>query len=63
MLERLLQVLGLVHAAYPPPSIWHSKVDPASVDVKEKLAFVWFVGLAGWLLMDVSGAAVSIAQE
>jgi hypothetical protein len=54
--------LGLVQAANPAPSSWHSNVLPASVEVKLKLAEVAFVGLAGVAVMDVSGAAVSIVQ-
>jgi hypothetical protein len=48
-----------VHTPHAPPSIRHSKVEPPSVDVKEKLAPVAFVGLPGWAVMFVSGAVVS----
>jgi hypothetical protein len=40
----------------------HANVEPASVDVKLKLAEVTFVGLAGLTVMEVSGAARSIVQ-
>jgi hypothetical protein len=33
---------------------------PASVDVKEKLALVWFVGFAGAEVIVVFGAVLSI---
>ena len=44
------------------PSSLHSKVDPASVDVKLKLAEVEFVGSAGPAVIVVSGADRSIVH-
>ena len=45
-----------------PPSSWHWKLDPVSVDVKEKLAEVEIEGFAGCEVIDVSGAIVSFVQ-
>jgi hypothetical protein len=59
---RLEYELGLVQEANAPASSLHSKVLPASVDVKEKLALVWLVGFAGVEVIDVFGGPVSIVQ-
>jgi hypothetical protein len=59
---RLEYALGLVQAPNPPPSSWHWKELPASVDVKLKLAEVAFVGFEGFAVMEVSGAPVSTTQ-
>ena len=45
-----------------PPSIRHSKVEPPSVEVKEKLGVVLFDGLLGCAVIDVFGAVVSIVH-
>jgi len=54
--------LAEVQAANAAPSRRHSKVDPASVDVKLKLAEVAFVGFAGVAVIVVLGAARSIVH-
>jgi hypothetical protein len=53
---------GLEQLENPPPSSWHSKLLPLSVEEKEKLAAVEFVGLAGFAVIEVSGAPVSIVH-
>jgi hypothetical protein len=55
-------VWGDAHAAKAEPSRLHWNVEPASVDVKVKDAVVWFVGLVGALVTDVSGAVTSIVH-
>jgi len=61
--ERPGYVAGLVHAANPPPSSWHSVVLPASVAWNANVADVWLVGLAGVLVIDgAGGGAVSTTQ-
>jgi len=57
------EVHGLVHAAKAAVSILHSKVLPASVEVKEKVARGLFVNGGGLEVMVVSGAFVSIVQS
>ena len=54
--------MGVVQALKPPPSSWHWNVEPASLELKPKLALVAFVGLAGPDVIDVSGAVVSIVH-
>ena len=54
--------VGLVQLAKAPPSSEHWNVEPASDDVKLKLALVTFVGLAGAPVSVVLGAAVSTVQ-
>jgi hypothetical protein len=54
--------LGDVQADHDPPSIRHSKLDPASDEVNEKLAPVAFVGSVGCAVIEVFGGAVSIVQ-
>jgi len=44
------------------PSREHRNVDPASVDVNSKLALVTLAGLAGVLVILVSGEVKSIVQ-
>jgi class 3 adenylate cyclase len=51
-----------VHGLNPPPSSSHSKVDPGSVAVKEKLAAAEELGLIGDDVMVVFGAPVSTVQ-
>ncbi len=46
----------------PPPSSWHSKVEPPSVEVNEKLGPVSFDGSLGCAVIVVSGAAASTVQ-
>jgi len=48
--------------AKAPPSREHWNVDPASVEVNSKLALVTLAGLAGALVMLVSGPVTSISQ-
>ncbi len=48
--------------AQPPPSRWHSKVEPPSDEVKENEAPFAFVGSLGCAVIVVFGAAVSIVQ-
>jgi hypothetical protein len=59
---RPLYVFGLVQLAAAPPSIVQLNVLGDSLDVNEKLAFVWLVGLAGCAVIVVFGAAVSTVQ-
>ena len=54
--------MGVVQTAKAPPSSLHSKVEFASVEVKAKVAAVLFVGLAGLLLIVVSGGMLSTVQ-
>jgi hypothetical protein len=51
-----------VQAVKEPASSLHSKVLPASVAVKLKLALVLLVVAAGLAVIVVSGAVVSIVQ-
>ena len=44
----------------PPPSSWHSKVEPPSFEVKEKEGAVELVGSFGCAVIVVFGAALSI---
>jgi hypothetical protein len=53
---------GLEHAAKAAPSRLHWKLLPASVEVKERLALVWFVGFVGCAVIVVFGAVVSTVQ-
>jgi len=55
-------VCGLVHALQPPLSIWHSKVDAGSVELKEKLGVTSFDGSPGVESMVVFGGVRSTAQ-
>ena len=55
--------MRVVQTANAPPSRLHSKVEFTSVEVKAKLAAVLFVGLAGLLLIVVSGGVRSIIHE
>ena len=50
---------GEVHAAQAPPSIRHSKVEPASVAVNAKVGVLSFVGPDGPVVISVSGGVVS----
>jgi hypothetical protein len=49
-----------VQALKPPPSSWHWKLEPVSVEVKLKLALVALVGLAGFAVIVVSGGVLSM---
>jgi hypothetical protein len=60
---RPLYAFGLVQLAAAPPSIVQLNVLPASVEVKEKVALVWLVGLAGCAVIDVFGAVVSTVKD
>jgi hypothetical protein len=51
--------LGLEQVLQPPPSMRHSKVDPPSVEVKEKAALAELVGSAGCAVIDVFGIVLS----
>src|SRR6266571_2065552 len=53
---------GDVHVAYVPVSSWHWKLDPVSLDVKEKLAELDVEGFVGFDVIVVSGATVSFVQ-
>src|SRR5690242_15850796 len=50
---------GLVHGDQLPPSIRHSNVEPASVELKAKLGVAALDGSAGLLVIVVSGAVRS----
>jgi hypothetical protein len=52
-------VSGLKQEVQPPPSVRHSKVEPVSEELKEKVGVVLFDGLAGLESMMVFGAVVS----
>ena len=52
-------VSGLVQDVHEPPSIRHSKVEPPSVEVKEKLGVVLLDGSLGFAVIVVSGAVAS----
>ena len=51
--------MGELQDDQPPPSSWHSNVEPPSDEVKEKEAPVAFVGSLGWAVIDVFGGASS----
>ena len=51
-----------MHVAKAAPSRLHWNVLPASFELKEKLALVWFVDAGGPELIVVSGAVTSMAQ-
>ena len=53
---------GLVHAAGAAESRAQVKVEPAWLEVKEKLAVDWLVRVAGEEVMVTTGAARSIVQ-
>ena len=55
-------VSGLVQLAQEPLSRRHSKVEPPSLEEKEKLGVVSFEGSLGWPVIDVFGAVVSTVQ-
>src|SRR5438128_7044753 len=57
-----LWLCGLVQAANAAPSSLHSKVLPALVAVKLKLALVLLVRTGGLAVIVVSGAVVSMVQ-
>jgi hypothetical protein len=58
---RPVYACGLVHAALLPSSE-QLNVEPAFVEVNWKLALVTFVGFAGFDVIIVSGAVVSMVQ-
>ena len=60
---KVSEVHGLVQDANTPLSTLHSKVLPASVEVKEKVAIGLFVNVGGLEVMVVFGAFVSIVQS
>jgi hypothetical protein len=53
---------GLVQLAKPPPSSWHWKVLPASVDVKLNVADVELLGFGGLAVIVVFAAVRSTVQ-
>src|SRR5207302_1357798 len=55
-------VSGLVQAVQEPASILHSKLEPVSLELKEKLGVVLLEGSLGCAVIEVLGAAVSIVQ-
>jgi hypothetical protein len=55
-------VSGLVQELQLPPSMRHSKVEPLSDELKEKVGVVFADGLAGLESMVVLGAVRSIVQ-
>jgi hypothetical protein len=57
-----LYACGLVHVVQVPPSSWHWKVEPDSVEVNANDALVDEVELGGDDVIVVSGAVVSIVQ-
>ena len=54
--------MGELQAAKAAPSSWHSKLDPASELVKEKLGELSALGSLGLAVIVVTGALVSIVQ-
>ena len=59
---RLEYDCGVAQPLKPAPSRLHWKLEPASVDEKEKLWFAVFESAGGDDVMFVSGGAVSIVQ-
>ena len=55
-------VCGLEQLDQEPASTRHSNVEPASVELKEKLGDVLFDGSLGCAVIDVLGAVVSTVQ-
>ena len=55
-------VSGLAHGVQLPPSTRHSKVEPLSLELKEKLGVVSFEGSAGLESIVVFGAVRSTVQ-
>ena len=55
-------VFGLEQVVQPPPSIRHSKVDPGSLELKEKLGVASLEGSAGLASIVVSGGVRSTVQ-
>src|SRR5918999_105786 len=53
---------GEVQAAKAPPSSWHSKLEPASLEVNEKLGSASLEGSLGEAVIVVLGSARSIVQ-
>ena len=53
---------GLLHDVQPPPSIWHSKLEPVSFEPKLKLGVVLPEGSDGCESMVVLGAVRSTVQ-
>ena len=56
------RVSGLVQAVQEPPSILHSKLEPVSVELKEKLGLASLEGSGGDAVIEVLGAVVSTVQ-
>ena len=54
--------MGELQEDQPPPSSWHSNVEPPSVDENVKLGPVTFDGSAGDESIEVFGAALSIVK-
>ena len=52
-------VFGLEHDAQPPPSMRHSKVEPASEELNEKVGVVSFDGSGGMESIVVAGGVRS----
>ena len=52
-----------MQAPQAPPSIWHSKVEPPSLELKENEALDEFVGSVGWDVIDVFGEVLSTVTE
>ena len=55
-------VSGLAHGVQLPPSTRHSKVEPLSLELKEKLGVVSSEGSAGLASIVVFGAVRSTVQ-
>src|SRR4249919_4196591 len=55
-------LLGELQADQPPPSSWHSKVEPPSEELKEKSGAAELLGSLGCAVIVVFGAAVSIVH-
>ena len=51
-----------MQAVQEPASILHSKLEPVSLELKEKAGVVLFEGSLGCAVIEVLGAAVSIVQ-
>ncbi len=53
---------GVAQEDQLPPSSWHSKVEPPSLELKEKSASAELLGSLGCAVIVVFGAAVSIVH-
>ena len=61
-LEAGVALRASCRSVQPPPSSWHSNVEPPSLELNEKSALAELLGSFGCAVIVVFGAAVSIVH-